>query len=83
VKPIHRLIEHLVNNWQNNLLEALAPKIKQQLMTKFKDEAEDFDVKDPVTKKPPTEKQISDWIDYFDSKLRNSPFFSRINQISI
>ena len=73
MKPIHRLIEHLVNNWQNNLLEALAPKIKQQLMTKFKDEAEDFDVKDPVTKKPPTEKQISDWIDYFDSKLRNSP----------
>jgi hypothetical protein len=73
VKPIHRLIEHLVNNWQNNLLEALAPKIKQQLMTKFKDEAEDFDIVDPVTKKIPTEKQISDWIDYFDSKLRNSP----------
>lgn len=72
MKPIHRLIEHLVNNWQNNLLEALAPKVKQQLMTKFKDEAEDFDIVDPVTKKPPTEKQISDWIDYFDSRLRNS-----------
>ena len=73
MKPIHRLIEHLVNNWQNNLLEALAPTIKQQLMTKFKNDVEDYTIVDPVTKKPPTEKQISDWIDYFDSKLRNSP----------
>ncbi len=73
MKPIHRLIEHLVNNWQNNLFEALAPTIKQQLMTKFKNDVEDYTIVDPVTKKPPTEKQISDWIDYFDSKLRNSP----------
>lgn len=73
MKPIHRLIEHLVNNWQNNLFEALAPSIKQQLMTNFKNDVKDFTIVDPVTKKPPTEKQISDWIDYFDSKLRNSP----------
>lgn len=72
MKPIHRLIEHLVNNWQNNLFEALAPSIKQQLMTNFKNDVKDFTIVDPVTKKPPTEQQISDWIDYFDSRLRNS-----------
>jgi hypothetical protein len=41
---IHKLIEHLVNNWSNNLSEALAPRVKQQLMDKFKQEADDFDI---------------------------------------
>lgn len=66
MKNIHKLIEHLVNNWINNLSEALAPRVKQQLMDKFKQEADDFDVKID-------DKQLSDYIDYFDSRLKNNP----------
>jgi hypothetical protein len=63
---IHKLIEHLVNNWSNNLSEALAPRVKQQLMDKFKQEADDFDIKID-------DKQLSDYIDYFDARLKNNP----------
>jgi hypothetical protein len=63
---IHKLIEHLVNNWSNNLSEALAPRVKQQLMDKFKQEADDFDIKID-------DKQLSDYIDYFDTRLKNNP----------
>lgn len=63
---IHKLIEHLVNNWSNNLSEALAPRVKQQLIDKFKQEADDFDVKID-------DKQLSDYIDYFDTRLKNNP----------
>jgi hypothetical protein len=63
---IHKLIEHLVNNWSNNLSEALAPRVKQQLMDKFKQEADDFNIKID-------DKQLSDYIDYFDARLKNNP----------
>jgi dihydroneopterin aldolase len=63
VKNIYTLIEHFVNNWQNNLFEALAPRVKQQLIDKFKQEADDYDIE-------VTDKQLSDYIDFFDSKLK-------------
>ena len=63
---IHKLIEHLVNNWSNNLSEALAPRVKQQLMDKFKQEADDFNI-------TIADKQLSDYIDYFDERLKNNP----------
>jgi len=63
---IHKLIEHLVNNWSNNLSEALAPRVKQQLMDKFKQEADDFDI-------TISDKNLSDYIDYFDARLKNNP----------
>jgi hypothetical protein len=63
---IYKLIEHLVNNWSNNLSEALAPRVKQQLMDKFKQEADDFDI-------TITDKNLSDYIDYFDARLKNNP----------
>ena len=66
MKNIYKLIEHLVNNWQSNLSEALAPRIKQQLIDKFKQEADDFNIE-------VTDKQLSDYIDFFDSKLKNNP----------
>ena len=63
---IHKLIEHLVENWSNNLSEALAPRVKQQLMDKFKQEADDFNI-------TIADKQLSDYIDYFDERLKNNP----------
>jgi hypothetical protein len=66
VSNIHKLIEHLVNNWLNNLSEALAPRVKQQLIDKFKQEADDFDI-------TIADKQLSDYIDFFDSRLKNNP----------
>ena len=63
---IHKLIEHLVNNWTNNLSEALAPRVKQQLMDKFKQEADDYNI-------TIADKQLSDYIDYFDARLKNNP----------
>ena len=63
---IHKLIEHLVKNWSNNLSEALAPRVKQQLMDKFKQEADDFNI-------TIADKQLSDYIDYFDERLKNNP----------
>ena len=62
---INKLIEHIVNNWPNNLSEALAPRVKQQLMDKFKEEAEDYNIEI-------SDKQLSDYIDYFDSRLKNT-----------
>jgi hypothetical protein len=62
---IHKLIEHLVNNWSNNLSEALDEKVKQQLMNKFKQQADDYDVKI-------SDKNLSDYIDYFDTRLKNN-----------
>jgi len=66
VSNIHKLIEYLVNNWQNNLFEALSPNVKQQLVNKFKQEADDFNIEI-------TDKQLSDYIDFFDSRLKNNP----------
>lgn len=66
MKNIYILIEHLVNNWINNLSEALAPRVKQQLMDKFKQEADDFNIEI-------ADKTLSDYIDYFDSRLKNNP----------
>jgi hypothetical protein len=66
VSNIYKLIEHLVENWQNNLFEALSPNVKQQLINKFKQEADDFNIEI-------TDKQLSDYIDFFDSRLKNNP----------
>jgi hypothetical protein len=62
---IHKLIEHLINNWSNNLSEALAPREKQRLMDKFKQQADDYDVKI-------SDQNLSDYIDYFDTRLKNN-----------
>lgn len=66
MKNIYKLIEHIVDNWQNNLFEALAPKVKQQFMDKFKQEADDYNIEI-------TDKQLSDYIDFFDARLKNNP----------
>ena len=66
MKNIYKLIEHLVNNWPSNLSEALAPRVKQQLMDKFKQDADDYKVKI-------SDKNLSDYIDYFDTRLKNNP----------
>jgi len=66
VSNIYKLIEHITDNWQNNLSEALAPRIKQQFIDKFKQEADDFNI-------TITDKQLSDYIDFFDSRLKNNP----------
>jgi len=66
VSNIYKLIEHLVENWQNNLFEALAPSVKQKLIDKFKLEADDLNIEI-------TDKQLSDYIDFFDSRLKNNP----------
>jgi len=66
VSNINKLIEHIVNSWQNNLSEALAPRVKQQLMDKFKQEADDYNIEI-------TDKQLNDYIDFFDSRLKNNP----------
>ena len=63
---IYKLIEYIVNNWSNNLSEALAPSIKKQLIDKFKEEAEDYNIKI-------SDKQLSDYIDFFDSRLKSNP----------
>mgnify|MGYP001210287999 CR=1 FL=1 len=63
---IHKLIKHLVENWQNNLSEALAPRVKQQLIDKFKLEADDYNI-------TISDKNLSDYIDYFDTRLKNNP----------
>ena len=63
---INKLIEHIVNNWQNNLSEALPLRAKQQLIDKFKQEADDYNVEI-------TDKQLNDYIDFFDLRLRNNP----------
>ena len=63
---IYKLIEHIVDNWQNNLSEALAPRIKQQFVDKFKQEADDFNI-------TITDKQLNDYIDFFESRLKNNP----------
>jgi hypothetical protein len=66
VSNIYKLIEHIVDNWQNNLSEALAPRIKQQFVDKFKQEADDFNI-------TITDKQLNDYIDFFESRLKNNP----------
>jgi len=78
VKNIYKLIEHLVENWQNNLFEALSPNVKQQLIKKFKQEVDDYNVEI-------TDKQLSDYIDFFDSKLKNNPNITKkdLNQYSL
>ena len=75
---IYKLIEHIVDNWLNNLSEALSPNVKQQLIKKFKQEADDYDVEI-------TDKQLSDYIDFFDSKLKNNPNITKkdLNQYSL
>ena len=69
---IHKLIEHLVNNWPYNLSEALSPRIKKELIDKFKQEADDFDIKD-INGKDITDEKLGEYIDLFDQRLKNSP----------
>jgi hypothetical protein len=72
VSNIYKLIEHLVNNWQNNLSEALSPRIKKELIDKFKQQVEDFDIKD-INGKDITDEKLGEYIDLFDQRLKNSP----------
>lgn len=65
MKNIHLFIEHVVNNWGTELQEAYAPAIRQKLLDKFKQEADDLnqDISD---------EQLGKWIDRFD-QIKNSP----------
>jgi hypothetical protein len=65
MKNIHLFIEHIVNNWSTELQEAYAPAIRQRLLDKFKQEADDLnqDISD---------EQLGKWIDRFD-QIKNSP----------
>jgi len=42
MKNTYLFIEHVVNNWSTTLKEAFAPAVKQQLLDKFKQEADDL-----------------------------------------
>jgi len=65
MKNIHLFIEHIVNNWSTDIQEAYAPAVKQKLLDKFKQEADDLnqDISD---------EQLGKWIDRFD-QIKNSP----------
>jgi hypothetical protein len=59
MKNIHLFIEHVVNNWSTTLKEAFAPAVKQQLLDKFKQEADDLN-------QQISDEQLGRWIDRFD-----------------
>ncbi len=65
MKNIHLFIEHIVNNWSTDIQEAYAPAVRQKLLDKFKQEADDLnqDISD---------EQLGKWIDRFD-QIKNSP----------
>ena len=59
MKNTYLFIEHVVNNWSTTLKEAFAPAVKQQLLDKFKQEADDLN-------QQISDEQLGRWIDRFD-----------------
>ena len=59
MRPIDKFILHVVHNWDNGLKEAYSAKIVSDLLTKFKDEADDLNIQI-------TDDQLKAYIDRFD-----------------
>jgi len=59
MRPIDKFILHVVHNWDNGLKEAYSAKIVSDLLTKFKDEADDLNIQI-------TDAQLKAYIERFD-----------------
>jgi hypothetical protein len=59
MRPIDKFILHVVHNWDNGLKEAYSAKIVSDLLTKFKQEADDLNI-------DITDNQLKAYIDRFD-----------------
>ena len=59
MRPIDKFILHVVHNWDNGLKEAYSAKIVSDLLTKFKDEADDLNIQI-------TDDQLKAYINRFD-----------------
>ncbi len=64
MKPIDKFILHVVHNWKDGLNEAYAPAVVTQLITKFKEEADDLNIEI-------SDEQLKKYIERFD-QLRGS-----------
>ncbi len=60
MRPIDKFILHVVHNWDNGLKEAYSAKIVSDLLTKFKDEADDLNIQI-------TDAQLKAYIERFDA----------------
>jgi hypothetical protein len=59
MRPIDKFILHVVHNWNNGLKEAYSAKVVSDLLTKFKEEADDLNVQI-------SDAQLKAYIDRFD-----------------
>jgi hypothetical protein len=59
MRPIDKFILHIVHNWDNGLKEAYSAKIVSDLLTKFKNEADDLNIQI-------TDAQLKAYIERFD-----------------
>ena len=59
MRPIDKFILHVVHNWDNGLKEAYSAKVVSDLLTKFKDEADDLNIQI-------TDAQLKAYIERFD-----------------
>ena len=59
MRPIDKFILHVVHNWDNGLKEAYSAKMVSDLLTKFKDEADDLNIQI-------TDAQLKAYIERFD-----------------
>jgi hypothetical protein len=64
MKNIHKFIDHIIGKITLN--EAIAPKIVDQLIKKFREEANDFNI-------DITDDQLKKYIEAFDNQFKNSP----------
>ena len=60
MRPIDKFILHVVHNWDNGLKEAYSAKIVSDLLTKFKNEADDLNIQI-------TDAQLKAYIERFDA----------------
>ena len=60
MRPIDKFILHVVHNWDNGLKEAYSAKMVSDLLTKFKDEADDLNIQI-------TDAQLKAYIERFDA----------------
>jgi hypothetical protein len=65
MRSIDKFILHVVHNWDNGLKEAYAPAAMSKLMDKFKEEADDLNIKI-------TDDQLKAYINRFDQLRGNS-----------
>lgn len=70
MKEVSILLEYINKNY-NALVEAYGKDLIDKLVTKFKEEASDLNIKNPSTNQPFTDDELKDLINDFD-KLRGS-----------